>query len=136
MTKHGHGVALLSGELAVEQRSAVINRFREGKEKVLISTNVALRGTGLHLTTRFQIILSFRSSEHLGHTLQSTNPLRHVQCTHLLRDAQSTHLLGDVLSRPYLGNQNAHCGSLDQWINQVLLRGEILNGGKTSTNYN
>lgn len=44
MSKDGHQVALLSGELAVEQRAAVIERFREGKEKVLITTNVCSRG--------------------------------------------------------------------------------------------
>ena len=44
MSKEGHAVALLSGELTVEQRAAVIKRFREGKEKVLITTNVSARG--------------------------------------------------------------------------------------------
>ncbi|TMS16898.1 ATP-dependent RNA helicase DDX19B [Larimichthys crocea] len=40
----GHQVALLSGEMTVEQRAAVIERFRNGKEKVLITTNVCSRG--------------------------------------------------------------------------------------------
>uniref|UniRef100_A0A672NSG0 RNA helicase n=1 Tax=Sinocyclocheilus grahami TaxID=75366 RepID=A0A672NSG0_SINGR len=40
LSKEGHQVALLSGEMAVEQRAAVIERFRDGKEKVLITTNV------------------------------------------------------------------------------------------------
>ena len=44
MSGEGHAVALLSGVLDVEQRAAVIRRFREGKEKVLISTNVSSRG--------------------------------------------------------------------------------------------
>lgn len=44
MTKDGHAVALLSGELTVDQRIAVLDRFREGKEKVLITTNVLSRG--------------------------------------------------------------------------------------------
>ncbi|KAB5546617.1 hypothetical protein PHYPO_G00074100 [Pangasianodon hypophthalmus] len=44
MAAEGHQVALLSGELAVEQRAAIIERFREGKEKVLITTNVCARG--------------------------------------------------------------------------------------------
>ncbi|XP_062871538.1 ATP-dependent RNA helicase DDX19A isoform X2 [Trichomycterus rosablanca] len=44
MCAEGHQVALLSGELTVEQRAAVIQRFREGKEKVLITTNVCSRG--------------------------------------------------------------------------------------------
>ncbi|KAJ3586466.1 hypothetical protein NHX12_012864 [Muraenolepis orangiensis] len=42
--KEGHQVALLSGELMVEQRAAVIERFRDGKEKVLVTTNVCSRG--------------------------------------------------------------------------------------------
>ncbi len=44
MAKEGHAVALLSGELEIEQRINIINRFREGKEKVLITTNVLARG--------------------------------------------------------------------------------------------
>lgn len=34
MAREGHAVALLSGDLTVEQRLAVLNRFRDGKEKV------------------------------------------------------------------------------------------------------
>lgn len=37
-------MALLSGEMQVEQRAAVIERFRNGKEKVLVTTNVCARG--------------------------------------------------------------------------------------------
>ena len=44
MTADGHSVALLSGEITVEQRLAVLNRFRDGKEKLLITTNVSARG--------------------------------------------------------------------------------------------
>lgn len=44
LMKEGHQVSLLSGELTVEQRAAVIERFRNGKEKVLVTTNVCSRG--------------------------------------------------------------------------------------------
>lgn len=44
MTEDGHAVAVLSGELTVEQRIAVLDRFRAGLEKVLITTNVLARG--------------------------------------------------------------------------------------------
>ncbi|XP_078064172.1 ATP-dependent RNA helicase DDX19A-like [Mustelus asterias] len=44
LTGDGHRVALLSGELSVEQRTNVIQRFRDGKEKVLVTTNVCARG--------------------------------------------------------------------------------------------
>uniref|UniRef100_A0A674P7W0 RNA helicase n=1 Tax=Takifugu rubripes TaxID=31033 RepID=A0A674P7W0_TAKRU len=44
LSREGHQVALLSGEMQVEQRAAVIERFREGKEKVLVTTNVCARG--------------------------------------------------------------------------------------------
>lgn len=44
LIKEGHQVALLSGEMAVEQRAAVIERFKNGKEKVLVTTNVCSRG--------------------------------------------------------------------------------------------
>lgn len=44
MIKEGHAVALLNGEMQVDQRVAVLDRFRNGKEKVLITTNVCARG--------------------------------------------------------------------------------------------
>merc|ERR1712105_423200 len=44
MTADGHAVALLSGELTVEERIQVLDRFRDGLEKVLITTNVMSRG--------------------------------------------------------------------------------------------
>ncbi|CAB4043961.1 ATP-dependent RNA helicase DDX19A-like [Paramuricea clavata] len=47
MTRKGHSVALLSGETTVEQRIALLNRFRDGKEKLLIATNVCARGIGI-----------------------------------------------------------------------------------------
>lgn len=44
MTVEGHQVGVLSGEMTVEQRAAVIERYRQGKEKVLVTTNVCSRG--------------------------------------------------------------------------------------------
>lgn len=44
LSRENHQVALLSGEMQVEQRAAVIERFRDGKEKVLVTTNVCARG--------------------------------------------------------------------------------------------
>ncbi|XP_029362211.1 ATP-dependent RNA helicase DDX19A isoform X1 [Echeneis naucrates] len=44
LTKEGHQVGLLSGEMTVEQRANVIERFRDGREKVLVTTNVCSRG--------------------------------------------------------------------------------------------
>ena len=44
MARAGHVVALLTGEVEIDQRINIINRFREGKEKVLITTNVLARG--------------------------------------------------------------------------------------------
>ncbi|KAJ0064803.1 hypothetical protein NL108_015289, partial [Boleophthalmus pectinirostris] len=43
LNEEGHQVALLSGEMTVEQRAAVIERFRNGQEKVLVTTNVCSR---------------------------------------------------------------------------------------------
>lgn len=51
MSKDGHSVAVLSGELDVEQRIAVLDRFRLGQEKVLITTNVLARGIDVEQVT-------------------------------------------------------------------------------------
>ncbi|XP_049769936.1 DEAD-box helicase Dbp80-like [Schistocerca cancellata] len=56
MSRDGHAVALLTGELTVEQRIAVLDRFREGIEKVLITTNVLARGIDVEQVT---IVVNF-----------------------------------------------------------------------------
>ncbi|XP_078540031.1 ATP-dependent RNA helicase DDX25-like isoform X1 [Lissotriton helveticus] len=56
MAEDGHQVALLSGELEVEQRAAVIQRFRKGNEKVLITTNVCARGIDVE---QVSIVINF-----------------------------------------------------------------------------
>lgn len=44
LTEDGIPCELLSGELDVIQRASVIKRFREGKSKMLVTTNVTARG--------------------------------------------------------------------------------------------
>lgn len=44
MTRDGHKVALLSGELDVRQRETVIEEFRKASFRVLITTNLCSRG--------------------------------------------------------------------------------------------
>nr|XP_019566090.1 PREDICTED: ATP-dependent RNA helicase DDX25 isoform X2 [Rhinolophus sinicus] len=51
MVQDGHQVSLLSGELTVDQRASIIQRFRDGKEKVLITTNVCARGIDVKQVT-------------------------------------------------------------------------------------
>ncbi|XP_068191794.1 ATP-dependent RNA helicase DDX19A, partial [Antennarius striatus] len=51
LADEGHQVALLSAELTVEQRAAVIERYRDGKEKVLVTTNVCSRGIDVEQVT-------------------------------------------------------------------------------------
>lgn len=49
-------MGVLSGELSVEQRLAVLDRFRAGLEKVLITTNVLSRGIDIEQVT---IVVNF-----------------------------------------------------------------------------
>lgn len=56
MSQDGHSVAVLSGDLTVEQRLAVLDRFRAGLEKVLITTNVLSRGIDIEQVT---IVVNF-----------------------------------------------------------------------------
>lgn len=44
MSAEGHKVASLHGAKDVSERDQIIDRFREGREKVLITTNVMARG--------------------------------------------------------------------------------------------
>ncbi|EDS39992.1 DEAD-box helicase Dbp80 [Culex quinquefasciatus] len=56
MSQDGHSVAVLSGDLTVEQRLMVLDRFRAGMEKVLITTNVLSRGIDVEQVT---IVVNF-----------------------------------------------------------------------------
>lgn len=56
MSDEGHSVAVLSGDLSVEDRLKVLDRYREGLEKVLITTNVLSRGIDVEQVT---IVVNF-----------------------------------------------------------------------------
>ncbi|KAG9472629.1 hypothetical protein GDO78_018296 [Eleutherodactylus coqui] len=56
MASDGHVVALLSGELITAQRADIIQRFRDGKKKVLITTNVCARGIDVE---QVSVIINF-----------------------------------------------------------------------------
>ena len=51
LVKDGHAVGLISGELTVEERTKVLQRFREGNERVLIATNLMARGIDVDQVT-------------------------------------------------------------------------------------
>lgn len=51
LTKDGHQVALISGDLTVEERVDVFQRFKDGNQRVLIATNVMARGIDVEQVT-------------------------------------------------------------------------------------
>lgn len=58
MAADGHAVAVLTGDLTVEQRIAVLDRFRASQEKVLITTNVLSRGINKYVAVTRIFFLS------------------------------------------------------------------------------
>ncbi|GFY74439.1 DEAD-box helicase Dbp80 [Trichonephila inaurata madagascariensis] len=56
MSEDGHSVGYLSSELNMDDRLDTLTRFREGKEKVLITTNVCARGIDIEQVT---IVVNF-----------------------------------------------------------------------------
>uniref|UniRef100_A0A914W256 RNA helicase n=1 Tax=Plectus sambesii TaxID=2011161 RepID=A0A914W256_9BILA len=44
LQQRGHAVTLLTGELPIEERALIIQQFKDGHHKVLITTNVCARG--------------------------------------------------------------------------------------------
>ncbi|MFH4983656.1 hypothetical protein AB6A40_010365 [Gnathostoma spinigerum] len=51
MIEHGHEVALLHGKLPIEERARVIQDFKDGLFKVLITTNLCARGIDVSQVT-------------------------------------------------------------------------------------
>ena len=62
MTAEGHKVAQLSGALEGYARDEVIDQFRSGRAKVLITTNVLARGIDVQSVTMVINYVSFFSS--------------------------------------------------------------------------
>lgn len=56
LRQDGHALALLSGDLSPEERIRVLDRFRDGLEKILITTNVLSRGIDVEQVT---IVVNF-----------------------------------------------------------------------------
>lgn len=56
MCEDGHSVSVLSGELTVEQRLDILDRYRNGVEKVLITTIVLSGGIDIEQVT---IVVNF-----------------------------------------------------------------------------
>lgn len=75
MSREGHAVALLSGDLNVEQRIAVLDRFRDGKEKVLITTNVLARGIDVEQVT---IVVNFDLPVDIGRSADCETYLHRI----------------------------------------------------------
>uniref|UniRef100_A0A673BUW5 RNA helicase n=1 Tax=Sphaeramia orbicularis TaxID=375764 RepID=A0A673BUW5_9TELE len=75
LAKEGHQVALLSGEMTVEQRAAVIERFRSGKEKVLVTTNVCSRGIDVE---QVSIVINFDLPMDMGGNADSETYLHRI----------------------------------------------------------
>lgn len=63
MNAQGFAVALLSGDLTVEERAMCIRRFQQGLEKVLVSTNVTARGIDVEQVT---MVVNFDMPDHLN----------------------------------------------------------------------
>ncbi|XP_058827633.1 DEAD-box helicase Dbp80-like [Topomyia yanbarensis] len=61
--RDGHSVAVLSGDLTVEQWFAGLNRFRAGLKKVLITTNVLSWGIAINLVGSDRSMMICRSFE-------------------------------------------------------------------------
>ena len=51
LEKDGHAVGLITGDLTVEERTEILKRFKEGNERVLITTNLMARGIDIEQVT-------------------------------------------------------------------------------------
>lgn len=51
LTSDGHAVGLITGDLSVEERTEILKRFKDGDERVLITTNLMARGIDVEQVT-------------------------------------------------------------------------------------
>lgn len=60
LVKDGHAVGLITSDLTVVERAEVVKRFKNGEERVLITTNLMARGIDVEQVTvvwRFDLLL-------------------------------------------------------------------------------
>lgn len=62
LTEEGHQVAALTGEFEGAQRDVIIDSFRTGQSKVLITTNVLSRGIDVQTVS---LVINYVSWQHL-----------------------------------------------------------------------
>lgn len=67
MVQEGHSVASLTGGIEGSQRDAVIDDFRSGKAKVLITTNVLARGIDVSTVS---MVINYVSPSETFHCMQ------------------------------------------------------------------
>jgi ERCC4-related helicase len=65
MVAEGHKVAQLSGALEGPERDRIIDQFRSGEAKVLITTNVLARGIDVQSVTMVINYVSTQAASHL-----------------------------------------------------------------------
>lgn len=51
LEKDGHAVGLITGDLTVQERADILKRFKDGDERVLITTNLMARGIDVEQVT-------------------------------------------------------------------------------------
>lgn len=70
MTTEGHKVASLHGAKDASERDTIIDSFREGREKVLITTNVIARGIDIlqvNMVVNYDLpLMNERGNAHSG----------------------------------------------------------------------
>ena len=96
MTAEGHAVALLSGELTIDQRIQVLDRYRDGLEKILITTNVLSRGIDVE-----QVLIA---------SLEFVNQLLCSQVTIVVNFDLPVDVTGKADCETYLHRYSAVCG--------------------------
>ena len=77
MNKEGHKVACLTGQFLGAQRDQIIDSFRDGSTKVLITTNVLARGIDVQtvsLVVNYVSFLHLPEKTHLYHHRVNTHP--------------------------------------------------------------
>jgi ATP-dependent RNA helicase DDX19/DBP5 len=103
MRKDGHAVCLVSGKLPEDERILVLDRYQQGLEKILITTNVLSRGIDVEQVT---IVVNFdlpvdkegwADCETYLHRIGRTGRFRkHRLAINLLDGARSMAILKDI----------------------------------------
>ena len=103
----GHQVGLINGDLTVEQRNQALIEFKEGKQRVLISTNLMARGIDIDQVT---VVVNYDLPVHQGEIDKETYIHRIGRTGRFGKDGLAINMISTVEEKRMIATLESYFG--------------------------